>query len=335
MSPNAHKVERFLAGKLPGFGRLISIDRIAGGQSNPTFMLSFSDRRLVLRKRPSGTLLPSAHAVDREYRVQSALAESGVPVPRMLLIHEDPDVVDTAFYVMEFVDGRVFHDCALAGVSADERAAMYRSAATMLARLHAIDPGAAGLSDFGKPTGYFSRQIARWYRQWEMSSTGGNDDIERLRSWLTANLPPEPPGPSITHGDYRIGNLMFHPTEPRVVAILDWELATLGDGLADLAHFGAFTWYMGHAEYGGLMDIDYRSRGLPSQEEFTSIYFAERGSGRLATFHTAFALFRNAVIFEGIAGRARSGNAASRNAETVGRLAGVLARRAVTIIDRG
>jgi len=327
-------IERFLKERIGDLEGPLEIVPVAGGQSNPTFVLKFCNRKLVLRKRPPGQLLPSAHAVDREYRVQKALAESGVPVPKMLLLDMDADIVGTAFYVMEYVDGRVFHDCTLPNVPLEHRAEMYRDAARTLARLHDVDAAAVGLSDFGRPGGYFGRQIARWHRQWELSAIEPNRDIEAVAGWLLRNTPPDSGRVSIAHGDFRIGNLMFHPAEPRVVAVLDWELATLGEPLADVAHCCAFTWHMTPGEYGGLMEFDLKSLGLPNQAEFCDEYYAITGAERrLAPFHIAFAIFRNAVIFEGIAARARSGNAAAANAETVGRLGAVLARRAAALLE--
>lgn len=327
-------IERFLADRIEGLGGPLRIDRMSGGQSNPTYLLDFGGRKLVLRKRPDGELLPSAHAVDREYRVQKALLGSGVPVPEVLLLHMEPDIVGTAFYVMEYVEGRVFHDCTLPGAAPDERRAMYRSAAQTLARLHDVDVAAIGLSDFGRKGAYFSRQISRWYKQWELSSIKPNHDIDVVAEWLSRNIPPGNAGPSITHGDYRIGNLMFHPSEPRVIAVLDWELSTLGEPLADLAHFCAFTWHLGASEYGGLLGVEFAALGLPHQEEFCEEYYqVASGSGRMTHFHLALALFRNAIIFEGIAARARSGNAAAANAQIVGRLASVLAARAAALLE--
>lgn len=329
-------IETFLRERIDGLAGPLSIDPILGGQSNPTYVFRFANRRLVLRKRPPGELLPSAHAVDREYRVQKALAESGVPVPPMLLLHMEPDVVGTAFYVMEYMDGRVFHDCALPGVAASDRSRMYEAAAATLARLHDVDAVAAGLGDFGRPDGYFSRQVARWHKQWQLSAIETCPEIEAVASWLVLNIPPQSETPAIAHGDYRIGNLMFHPTEPRVVAVLDWELSTIGEALADLAHFCAFTWHMTSGEYSGLMDVDLATSGLPTEDAFCRTYDSLRpGRARILPFHRAFALFRNAAIFEGIAARARAGNAAAANAGTVGRLGRVLARRAAALVGVG
>jgi aminoglycoside phosphotransferase (APT) family kinase protein len=336
---NAHQLDpetihRFVAEHIEGLTGPLQIEQISGGQSNPTYILDYGHRRLVLRKRPPGELLPSAHAVDREYRVQKALRDSGVPVPEVLLLHMEPDVIGTAFYLMEHVSGRVFHDCTLPGVTGLRRA-MYQSAARTLARLHEVDVAAVGLSDFGRAGSYFERQVTRWHRQWQLSSVEPNSDIETLVDWLKRNMPPESGRAGIAHGDFRIGNVMYYPDQPDVVAVLDWELATLGEPLADLAHFCAFTWHMGTSEYGGLLGVDLAAAELPSQDEFCETYYAAApGSGRMTPFHIAFALFRNAAIFEGIAARARSGNAASANATTVGKLSGVLARRAVSLLEK-
>lgn len=325
----AKPVERFLKERIDGLEGPLDIVPVSGGQSNPTFILEFANRRLVLRKRPPGELLPSAHAVDREYKVQKALQDSGVPVPRVLLLHMEPDVVGTAFYVMEYVEGRVFHDCTLIEVPIEKRREMYRSAAETLAKLHAVNVEKVGLSDFGRTGGYFSRQIARWHKQWHLSAVEPSPDIDAVADWLSRNIPAEGGRTSIAHGDFRIGNLMFHPSEPRIVAVLDWELATLGEPLADLAHFCAFTWHMRPEEYGGLMEVDLAGLSLPEEDAFCEAYLAASDRGdRLQPFHILFALFRNAAIFEGIAARARSGNATAQNAHTVGRLGRVLARRA-------
>ena len=329
------RLEAFLKEALPELSGPMEIKGVDGGQSNPTFFVTFGARRLVLRKRPPGPLLPSAHAVDREYRVLSALQGSAVPVPPVLLFHADETLIGTAFYVMERVEGRIFHDSRLAGAPQEERRAMYRSAAKVLAAIHAIDIAAAGLSTFGKSGSYYARQIARWTRQWELSKTREMAEIERLIDWLPRNLPDDE-RTTLVHGDFRIGNLIFHPTEPRVVAVLDWELSTLGHPLADLAHSCVYTWMLEPHQYGGIMGVDLAHEGLPTMEGFIGDYLtaAEEG-GRPGVFELVLALFRNAVIFEGIAARAREGNASSSNAAEVGALAPVFARRAVALIERG
>ena len=204
------RLDRYLKSALPDLKGDVHIERVPGGQSNPTFFVTYGARRLVLRKQPAGALLPSAHAVDREYRVMTALARTDVPVPRTVLFCEDRDVVGTPFYVMERVEGRVFDDCALPGVAPDERRAMYESLARTLAALHAVDPAAIGLADYGRAGNYFARQIARWTRQWELSRTADNADIEHLIDWLPRHVPDDDEA-AIAHGDYRIGNVIFHP----------------------------------------------------------------------------------------------------------------------------
>ncbi|WP_205853256.1 phosphotransferase family protein [Zhengella mangrovi] len=323
-----------LAHAVEGMGDDLELRRIAGGQSNPTYFLDSGSRSLVLRKRPGGDLLPSAHMVDREFRVQSALRNTDVSVPSMVHFCDDPAVIGTQFYVMERVEGRVLHDNCLPGIAKPERRAYFRALAGMLARIHKVDPDAVGLSDFGKAGGFAARQIARWTRQWELSRTSANADIEALVRWLPRNLP-EADRTTLVHGDFRLGNVMFHPTEPRIVAVLDWELSTLGHPLVDLAHTCIYTWFMSRAEYGrGLLDVDLEAEALPDMDEFTSLYFgAAGGDGRLTRFYLALALFRNAIIFEGIASRARQGNAVSTDAAEVGRLAPVLAARGAALIN--
>lgn len=313
----------------------MSLQRISGGQSNPTFFVSYPGRRLVLRKRPSGPVLPSAHAVDREHRVMAALAGTGVPVPRMLLYHEGPEVVGTAFYVMERLEGRVFSDCSLPGVAPEGRQAMVMDMAATLARLHNVDWAAVGLADFGRPGRFFERQVQRWARQWALSKTRELPDIERLIGWLSAHLPADE-FTTIVHGDFRIGNLMFHPTEPHVVGVLDWELSTLGHPLSDLA-YSLLAWRLLPQEYMGMRGLDGPGTGMPGAATFAQAYADAGGArfGPVTAFHIAFSLFRLAVIFEGIAARARSGAAVSDNAASVGALSAVFARRALEAIDGG
>jgi aminoglycoside phosphotransferase (APT) family kinase protein len=314
-----------------GLSGPLRIAPISGGQSNPTFFVDSDDRSLVLRKQPPGDLLPSAHAIDREYRVIRAVQGTAVPVPPTLLYCEDRAVIGTPFYVMEKVEGRVFHDCTLPGLPPEERAAMYADLARVQAALHNLSPEALGLSDYGRPGNYFARQIARWGRQWELSGNRPDPHIAALRAWLPEHIPPDETG-SIVHGDYRIGNVMFHPSEPRIVALLDWELSTLGHPLADLAHT-AIAWLSGPEQYGGIAGLDLVALGIPDLETFVGLYAAQAGHGiALQPFHLAFALFRWAAIFEGIAARARTGSASAQNAADTGRLASAFARRAAELI---
>ena len=247
-------LDRYLRQAVSGLSGEMEIDRIAGGQSNPTYFVTYGNRHLVMRKQPPGRLLPSAHAVDREYRVISALAKTNVPVPPPVLFCNDPAPTGTPFYVMERVDGRIFHHCTLPGISPADRRALYRTMATTLATLHNVDYQKAGLSDYGKSGNYFARQIARWSKQWELSRTRDDANVEKLIAWLPNNIPDDD-RTTLVHGDYRIGNLMFHPTEPRVVAVLDWELSTLGHPLADVAHT-AIAWLTGSNEYVVFIGVD-------------------------------------------------------------------------------
>ena len=311
----------------------MAIEPIAGGQSNPTFRLRFAGRDLILRKQPAGELLPSAHAVDREFRVQKALAGSGVPVPRMEHFCDDRAVIGTLFYVMEALDGRVLHDPALPGLEPAERAAVYDSMNQVLARLHQVDWQAIGLDGFGRPGSYFARQINRWTRQWQASKTREIPEIERLIAWLPEHVPAGDET-TIVHGDYRLGNLMLHPREPRVIALLDWELSTLGHPLADLA-YNCVLYHAATGDYGGVLGLDLAALGIPSPSRTTwraTVARTGRADG-ITPFHLAFSMFRFAVIFEGIAARARAGIAASADAEEVGKLSIVYARRACALID--
>ena len=332
MDFDPERLEAFVKGAVAGLQGKMRLERIGGGQSNPTYFVSFDNRALVLRKQPPANLLPSAHAVDREYRVMQALASTDVPVPAMLLYHAERDVVGTPFYLMERLQGRVFPHYALPGMEPSERRAIYFAMAQVMARLHKVDWAAIGLADYGRPGSYFTRQLARWSRQWQSARTRENPDVERLIAWLGQNIPDESET-TISHGDFRLGNLMFHPTEPRVVGVLDWELSTLGHPLADVA-FNCIAYHTLPAEYGGIRGLDLAQLGIPAQDEYLAQYY--RHSGRkdgVTAFHFAFALFRLAVIFEGIAVRAAAGNAAAENAAEVGALSAAFARRGAEFID--
>ena len=325
-------LDAYLKAAVPGLAGTPFLERISGGQSNPTYFVTYENRALVLRKQPPGPLLPSAHAIDREFRVIAALKGTGVPVPEALLFCDDSTIIGTPFYVMEKLEGRVFHDCALPGISPAERGLIYADIARVLAALHNVDPAAIGLGDFGRLGDYFTRQIGRWSRQWRENRTREDAAMERLIEWLPAHIPPNAAS-GIVHGDFRIGNLMIHPSEPRVIAILDWELATLGHPLADLAHI-AMAWETRPEDYGGLAGLDFAALGLPSRAAFVTVYQeSARHGARLEAFHRAFALFRWAAIFEGIAARARAGTASAGNAAEVGALAAIFSRQAAAIID--
>lgn len=324
----------FLHQRLPGLSGSMRLEKIGGGQSNPTYFVSFDNRRLVMRKKPNGNVLPSAHAVDREYRVMKALADTAFPVPPVVLFHERSDVVGTPFYLMECVEGRVFSEGALPGMAPDERHAIYIAMAEILARLHQIDWRAAGLADFGKPSQFFHRQLRRWEQQWALSKTQDNSALDELLVWLNQNIPDDDET-TLTHGDFKLNNLLFHPTESRVVALLDWELSTLGHPLADLA-FNTVAWRTLPSEYGGIRGLDLAALGIPSEQEYLKHYYRATGRtdpARQSTpFYWAFALMRLAVIFEGIAARVAKGNAVAENAAEVGDLGAAFACRGLEAI---
>ncbi len=326
------RLQAYLAGRVPGLGGPMRAERIGGGQSNPTYRLRFPDRTVILRKQPAGELLPSAHAIDREHRVMQALAETDVPVPEMLHLCTDRSVIGTLFYVMAALDGRVIHDSAIPGATTTERRAIYDSMNDVLARLHRVDWRAVGLEGFGRPGNYFARQIHRWTRQWQASRTREMPAMERLIAWLPAHVP-DGDETTIVHGDFRLGNLMLDAREPRVIALLDWELSTLGHPLADLA-YNCLIWRATPEMYGGIEGLGHAALGIPSEAEHVARYCERTGrADGITPFHLAFAMFRMAVIFEGIAQRARIGTAAAANAEQVGRLSADYAERARALID--
>jgi aminoglycoside phosphotransferase (APT) family kinase protein len=310
----------------------VTLERITGGQSNPTFFVTHGTARMVLRKKPEGPILKGAHAVEREYRVLAALHPAGLPVPRPVALEMDAAVLGTPFYLMERVEGRLFTDCALPQVPREDRHALWMGLADALAALHGVDPVAVGLGDYGRPGDYFQRQLARWTGQMEASPGPVPAVLRALAARLPPLLPPVDGAVSIAHGDFRLGNVLFHPTEPQVVAILDWELSTLGHPLADLG-FVVMPWHSGPDEYGGILGLDHAVLGLPSEGDFIARYRAGRpGAMALLPFHRAFAMYRFAVIFLGIADRARSGTAAA-DATGLAPLAERFAIRATAVLD--
>lgn len=322
-APNfdTERLRTYLNEHLPGAGGAMALAAIGEGQSNPTFALDIGTHRLVLRKKPPGALLPSAHAVEREARVLQALAGSAVPVPRVVLAEPGSEVIGTPFYLMERLEGRVVSDNAMPEVPHGERRVMFAAMAATLAALHELDWKALGLGDFGRPGDYYARQVARWTRQWQAQRFRDLPDLERLAAWVGGNLPPDDGVATLCHGDFRLGNLMFHPTEPRVIGVLDWELSTIGHPLADLA-YAALAWRGTPGQFQGLAGLDLAALGLPGEGEFIASYHAARQTAApaLAPFHHAFAAFRFAVILEGVAARARAGNAAGEDAHAVGEM---------------
>lgn len=315
------RLAAYLRQQLPGFGGPLVAEQFAGGQSNPTYLLTAGDRRYVLRRKPPGVLLPSAHAVEREYRVIEALAHSGVPVPRVLLLCTDEAVIGSTFYLMAFVEGRSFWDPSLPGMTPEQRAAIYDEMNRVIATMHGVDYTAAGLADFGRPGQYLKRQIERWTRQYRASETGRIDAMERLIEWLPAHVPAADET-SLVHGDYRIDNLIFHPSEPRVLAVLDWELATLGHPLADFAYH-CMTWRVSPEEFRGLKGHALDALGIPAEDAYVRAYCERTGRTALPDwdYYLAFNMFRMAAILQGILARAQQGSAASAQAEETGRRA--------------
>jgi len=311
---------RYLGGVIPGLSGGIALHQFQGGQSNPTFMIETNVGKLVLRRKPAGVLLASAHAVDREYRITRALFEAGLPVPEPLLLCDDNDVIGTMFYVMRHVPGRAFWDPRMPDLSREDRAAIYDSANAALAQLHRVDFAALGLADYGRPGNYFARQIARWSRQYDASRTRDIPEMDRLIAWLPGAIPETGERTAIIHGDYSFHNLLIHPTEPRVAAVIDWELSTLGDPLGDLTyHMMEWTRPEGVDLRGTLMGKDLAALGIPSAADYARAYRDRTGFDVDPThpFYTAFNLFRVAAILQGIAGRALGGVQTAANAGEV------------------
>ena len=308
------RLEPWLRAHVDGFEGPLEIRQFKGGQSNPTYELATPGARYVLRRKPPGKLLPSAHAVDREFRVISALWPTGFPVARPYALCTEDGVIGTMFYVMEKVEGRVFWDGRLPDLPQEERGAVYRAEIDTLARLHGIDPDAVGLGDFGKAGNYFARQVDRWSKQYRASETGPVAAMDRLMEWLPQSLP-EDEAVSIVHGDYRLDNLIIAPDAPRVAAVLDWELSTLGNPLADFSYF-LMQWVMPAEQRGGLSGLDVKAHGIPAMDEAVERYAALTGRSGVPQldWYFAYNLFRLAAICQGIAGRVRDGTAASAHA---------------------
>ena len=318
---DAAALERYLAGCIPDFHGPITVEQFRGGQSNPTYLVSAARSRYVVRRKPPGKLLPSAHAVDREYRIITALGPTDVPVPRTYALCEDEDVIGTAFYVMDYVEGRIFWDMPLPALAPDERAAIYDSLNSGLARLHQVDYRAVGLEDFGRPSGYVERQIARWTKQYRASETETIAAMEELIVWLPANLPDDDVT-TLVHGDYRLDNTVFAPHAPKLLGILDWEISTLGHPVADFAYH-CMPWRLPPETGRGMAGLDFDSLGIPTEEAYRDAYCRRTGRTELPhwEYYMAYNMFRMSAILQGIMGRARDGTAASEHAFETGRMA--------------
>ena len=312
------KLENYLSEHVEGFEGPLSIRQFKGGQSNPTYQLITPKRKYVLRRKPPGKLLPSAHAVDREYRIIKALYPTGFPVPKPYVLCTDESIAGTMFYVMECVEGRVIWEPLLPGLDPKQRFAIYDAMNETLANLHQTDYVTLGLEDFGKPGSYFARQISRWGKQYVASETESVPAMNKLMEWLPAHIPPGERS-SIVHGDYRLDNMILHPTEPRVLAVLDWEISTIGDPLADFTYH-IMQWRMPSGGTGGgtssLLDQDLKSLGIPSESEYIAMYCKRTGRTGIDNldFYFAYNFFRIAGILQGIVGRVRDGTAASAHA---------------------
>lgn len=321
-------LSRWLSNHLSGFQGPLQVAQFKGGQSNPTYLLTTPDRRYVMRSKPGpvARLLPSAHAIEREFRVMGALQGRGVPVPTMLTLCDDESVIGRAFFVMEHVEGRVLWDQALPGLSRAERAAIYDEMNRVMAALHRVGPADAGLADYGRPGNYFERQIGRWSKQYQASVTEPIEAMDRLIEWLPAHIPAGARDESqvaVVHGDFRLDNLIFHSTEPRVLAVLDWELSTLGHPLADFSYH-CMSWHIPHSLRRGLAGLDIEALGIPAEADYLRRYCECTGRADLDAvradwnFYLAYNLFRIAAILQGIARRVVDGTAASAEARDTG-----------------
>ena len=346
-------LQTYLAQNLPGFEGPLTVEQFKGGQSNPTYKLLTPRRAYVMRSKPgpAAKLLPSAHAVEREFRVMRALAGSGVPVPQMLLLCEDEAVIGRTFYIMEFVDGRVLWDQSLPGMSNTERGAIYDAMNRVIAALHTVDFVAAGLLDYGKPGNYFDRQIGRWSKQYMASITEPIDEMDRLMAWLPEHMPAsarDDTQVSVVHGDFRLDNLVFHKTETRVMAVLDWELSTIGHALADFSYH-CMAWHIPPGTFRGIGGLDHAALGIPAEADYVRRY-CERVGERVGTrsarklqpealaadwnFYLAYNLFRLASITQGIAKRVVDGIASSAQAKATGASTRPLAEMAWTFAQK-
>ena len=331
------RLEKYLQGVLPEFRGPITASKFSGGQSNPTFKLQTGTGTFVLRRQPPGKLLKSAHAVDREFRVMKALAGSDVPVPTVLHLCEDRDVIGSMFYLMEYCEGRIYWDAALPELDNAQRGAFYEEMNRVLAALHSVDVEASGLADYGRPGNYFERQFERWQGQYRASELEPIPAMDQLIQWLGQHLPADDGRVSLVHGDYRLDNIMFHPTESRAIAVLDWELSTLGHPFADLAYqCMQLRMPADSGNISGLMGVDRAALGIPSEQDYVARYCERMGISGIDNwaFYLAFSFFRLAAIIQGVAKRAHDGNASSKNAAKLGAFVGPLALLALDVIEK-
>ena len=327
----------YLEANVDGFKGPLSAEKFAGGQSNPTYLIEAASGKYVLRRKPPGELLKSAHAVDREFRVMHALASTDVPVPKMRVLCDDDSVIGSMFYLMDFLDGRIMWDAALPGQTPAERTAIYGAMNKVLADLHSVDIEKAGLSDYGKPGNYFERQLSRWTTQYRASETETVPSMEKMMVWLSDNLPADDGLVCINHGDFRLDNMMFAHDSSEVLALLDWELSTLGHPYADLAYQCMQLRIPSDAAIPGLGGVDREVLGIPSEKAYVQQYCQRRGIAEIDNwvFYLAFSFFRLSAILQGVYKRALDGNASSKKAMDYGALAAPLADLGWALIEKG
>lgn len=332
---DADRLSAYLKGHVPGFKGPLNARKFPGGQSNPTFFLESPGGKYVLRRKPPGPVLKSAHAVDREFRVISALAQTDVPVARAIHLCTDDDVIGSMFYIMSFVEGRTFWDAALPELDPEERPAIYDALNLTLATLHQVDVDKIGLGDYGKHGNYFERQISLWTRQYRLAETDFIPAMDTMIDWLPANTPPDDGRISLIHGDYRLDNLIYHPDQPSILAVIDWELSTLGNPLSDLAYYCMSLRLPRMSDMKGLAGKDCVALNIPTEEQFIEQYCRRTGITGIQnwSFYMAFSYFRLAAIVQGVMKRALEGNASSQKALEVGRMAPSLAAMAVAVLE--
>jgi len=330
------RLEAWMAAEVAGFQGPVTVEQFKGGQSNPTFLIATPGKSYVMRRKPPGILLPSAHAVDREYRVITALAATDVPVAKSYALCQDESVIGAVFYIMDYVPGRILWDPALPGMSPPERFAIFDEMNRVIAALHNVDVQAVGLSDYGKPGNYLERQVARWSKQYKASETETIAAMDKLIAWLPEHIPAGDET-RIVHGDFRLDNMVFHPREPRILAVLDWELSTLGHPLIDLAYH-CMTWRLSPGQFRGLVGTDFAALGIPSESDYVAAYCRRTGRGQIAErdweYYMAFNMFRLAGIMQGIMARAVQGNASSQEAIETGSRTRPLAEEAWRQVER-
>jgi aminoglycoside phosphotransferase (APT) family kinase protein len=331
------RLQSYLTRTIPSVGTIQSAEKFVGGQSNPTYLLRCGDRDYVLRSKPRGKLLKSAHAVEREFRVMDALADSSVPVPSVLCLCEDVDVIGAVFFLMSYEDGLIFWDPALPELEPAERTSLYQDEIRVLAALHSLDPASIGLADFGRPGSYFERQIKRWTDQYRASETTSINAMESLMQWLTHDIPDDDGQSALIHGDYRLDNLIMSTENARIQAVIDWELSTLGHPFADLAYFCTCLRMPNHEQIRGLAGIDRSTLGIPRESDIVRQYCTLRGIQPISQWHfyLAFSFFRLAAICQGVLKRALDGNASSEQAHKVGALTPLLAEMGLEIAIQG